>query len=415
MGTVVGMETNKPRRRKAPATVTEINSYREPGRYSVGDGLLLVVNASGSRSWLARVRDPSGKRRDIGLGRYPEVSLKEARERAADHRKTARDGLDPVAEKRRAKNVTPTFKEAAERAYAERKAGFRNEKHSWQWLNTLKAYVFPHFGSLPVDQVTVPIVVRALKPIWNEKPETARRVLQRIGTVIAWSVAHGYREHEASMQAIRMGLPPQTDRVVHHPALAYSAAPEVVRKLQEEPTSVARAALLFLILTAARSGEVRGARWCEVDLDARVWTVPADRIKMGVEHTVPLNSLAVDLLKERAAVASGDLIFPGISNSRSRKTSQSPLSDKSLTKAAKAVAEGITVHGWRSTFRDWGAEETSFASEVLEKALAHQIPSAVERAYRRGDLLEKRRQLMEAWANFLVRRPANVVPLKEVA
>lgn len=409
------METQTTTRRKAPATVAEVNSYREPGRYSVGDGLLLVVNGSGSRSWLARIRDPNGKRRDIGLGRYPEVSLKEARDRAAEHRKTARDGLDPVAEKRKARTTVPTFADACRTVYEERKGTFSNDKHAWQWITTLEQFVWPSIGRTPVDKVTNPMIVSAMKGIWTSKPETARRTLGRVATVIAWATAHGYREHEASITAIRMGLPPQPKGVKHYAAVAYADAPLVVKKLRAQPESIARLALQFVILTAVRSGEARGARWSEVDLDAATWTVPADRMKMKVEHVVPLSTAALTLLRELHAKRTGGLIFPGTPNKRTRKKEEQPLSDVGLNKALAGVAENVTVHGWRSTFRTWGAEETSFPDGVLEKSLAHQIRSAVERAYNRAGLLEKRRQLMEAWANYLDEAPANVIAIRPAA
>lgn len=410
-----GVDNKQPTRRRAPATVAEVNSYRTPGRYSVGDGLLLVVNPSGSRSWLARVRDPSGKRRDIGLGRFPEVTLKEARDRAAEHRKVVRDGLDPVVEKRKAANTIPTFAEAAQRVYDERKSGFKNDKHSAQWLSTLKDYAYPMLGSRPIDKVTGPLIVQAVKPIWLAKPETARRTLQRIGVVISWATAHGYREHEASMKAIKMGLPPQPKGVKHFAAVPYADAPAVFAKLRAEPETIARLALQFTILTCVRSGEARGARWDEVDLEARTWTVPADRMKMKTEHVVPLNDSATAMLRQLHASRSSSLIFPGLQRRTSKPGGDKPLSDVAVTKALQLVAPDATVHGWRSTFRDWGAEETNVASEVLEKALAHQISSAVERAYRRGDLLEKRRQLMQAWDSFLQNRSATIVPIRGAA
>jgi len=378
---------------------------REPGRYSVGDGLLLVVGSSGSKSWLARVRDGASKRRDIGLGRYPEVTLKEARERAAGFRKQVRDGLDPVAEKRKAREVVPSFKDAAEKVHAERKDGFRNPKHAAQWITTLREYAYPSFGNVPVDQVAGPMIVQALKRIWTSKPETARRTLQRIGTVIAWSAAHGYREHEAPMQSIRMGLPPQSKVQKNHAALSYGDAPEFVRELFEAEYTTGREVLRLIILTAARSGEARGARWDEIDFDRGTWTVPAERIKMAKEHVVPLSAPALVLLRRlHATRVSAELVFPTYTGK--------PISDAAVSKVMREMGSTATVHGWRSTFRDWGAEETNFPSEVLEKALAHQIPSAVERAYRRGDLLEKRRLLMETWATYLLGEAENVVALK---
>lgn len=408
-------EASPTTRRKAPATIAEINAIKKVGRHSIGDGLLLVVNASGSRSWLARVRDPSGRRRDIGLGSYPDVSLKEARERVAEFRRQTRDGVDPVAAKRKARDVVPTFKDAAERVFKEREAGFKNPKHKAQWIGTLREYAFPALGSLSIDQVNGPDIVRAMKKIWVAKPETARRVLQRIGTVIAWATAHGYRDHEAPMQAIRMGLPPQTRPVNHHTAIPYAAAPAAVKALRAKDPSMSRLCLEFLILTAARSGEARGARWEEFDFDAGLWTVPASRMKMKVDHVVPLPADALALIKGLAETRSSPLVFPGVPGGRRKGAGEPVLSDTALSREMGLIAPGTTVHGWRSAFRDWVAEETNVSSEVAEKALAHQIANAVERAYRRGALLEKRRALMEAWAGYIAGRSADVVQLKGAA
>lgn len=402
-------------RRKSPATVAEVNALRTPGRHSIGDGLLLVVNPSGSRSWIARVRQYGGRRRDIGLGSYPEVTLKEARERAAEHRRHARAGLDPVAVKRKAQASMPTFKQAAEQVFYERKSGFRNDKHRDQWINSLREYAYPQLGSLNIDQVTGPLIVACVKKIWLTKPETARRVLQRIGTVVAWAAAHGFREHEAPMTAIRMGLPPQPKGKKHHAAIPYKDAPAALAALRAKDRSVARQCLEFLILTAARSGEARGAMWSEFDLNAATWTVPADRIKMGVAHVVPLSGPALSLVTELHETRTGSLVFPGIANSRRKSSEPTFLTDVALSKGLAEVAPGYTVHGWRSAFKDWASEETAFPSEISEKALAHQIPNAVERAYRRGDLLDKRRALMEAWAGHLEVRPANVVPIRSTS
>lgn len=407
------MTDSPTRKRNSPATAMEVNALRAPGRHSIGGGLILVVNAGGARSWLARIRDATGRRRDIGLGSYPEVSLAAARARVAEMRQQVRAGLDPVAEKRNARDGIPTFKAAAEAVHAERKGGFRNTKHAAQWINTIREYANPSFGHVPVDKITVAMIVVALKKIWLEKPETARRVLQRVGTVIAWSVAHGHREHEASMQAIRMGLPPQPKGVKHHPAVPYQDAPAAMRRLLDKPESAARQCLRFLILTGARSGEARGARWSEIDMEARTWTIPPDRIKMEKEHIVPLSDPAFALVKALYAVRGDDRLFPALRTRRNAGNPDAVMSDVALSKAHKEVAPGTTVHGWRSTFRDWGAEETTFQREVLEKALAHQIENAVERAYRRGDLLEKRRQAMTAWANYLAGLPANVSDIAE--
>jgi integrase len=239
------------------------------------------------------------------------------------------------------------------------------------------------------------MIVQALKKIWTSKPETARRTLQRIGTVIAWSAAHGYREHEAPMQSIRMGLPPQPKGKKNHAATPYQDAPAFMRALCAAEDTTGRDVLRLIVLTAARSSEARGAKWAEIDLERAIWAVPAERIKMGKEHIVPLSAPALALLQRvHATRSSSELVFPSYTGKA--------ISDAAISKLMREMGSTATVHGWRSTFRDWGAEETNFPSEVLEKALAHQIPNAVERAYRRGDLLEKRRILMNEWAAFLL-------------
>lgn len=398
-------------KRAAPATVAEVNSMaKRAGRHSIGGGLILVVSETLSASWIARVSDPTGKRRDLGLGRYPEVSLKEARERVGEFRRQVRAGLDPIAERNKARAVVPTFAELAKEVHKERAGGYRNPKHAAQWLSSLD-YVAKTLGPQPIDKINGPMIVRALKPIWTDKPETARRVLQRIGVVVAWAAAHGHRDSEAPMKAIRMGLPPQTDKPKHHAALPYADAPAAMQRLRAKPDSIARACLEFTILTAARSGEARGATWQEIDFEARTWTVPADRIKMGREHVVPLSGAAFALLKRLHESRSAELIFPGLDGKRRKPGTPLMLSDVAVSKALAEIAPRATVHGWRSTFRDWVAEETAFPGEVAEMALAHAIGNRVEAAYRRGALLEKRRALMEAWASYLEDRPANVVPI----
>lgn len=376
---------------------------KTPGRYSVGGGLILVVTQSGSRSWIARVLDPSKRRRDIGLGPYPEVPLKDARRRAGEMRNQAREGVDPVAAKRAAARTIPTFKIVATNAHGERKDGFRNEKHRDQWIDSLTSYAFPALGSLPIDQVDGPAVVRAMKPIWATKPETARRVLQRIASVVAWAVAHGYREHELPVKAIRMGLPNQpkinpnargVDSRGHFAAIPYADAPVYISGLRGSPETISRSALELAILTVTRSGEARGARWDEFNMAKAEWTIPGARIKAGVEHTVPLSPAALAVVKRMQGIrGTSDLVFPSASGNA--------LSDIALSKAHKLISQESTVHGWRSTFRDWAAEQTPLPGEVVEAALAHSNPNRVEAAYRRTNYLDRRRPLMDAWAAYL--------------
>jgi integrase len=396
-------------RRTRAATVAEVNAMRKAGRHSVGDGLILAVSESGARSWMARVRDPVGKRRDYGLGPYPEVTLAEARERAAKMRRDVRDGITPPTKKERraAARRIPTFEQAARLLFESEKESWRNEKHRYQWIRTLEMFVFPKVGALPVDQVGRPQVIDALTPIWKAKPETARRVLQRVLTVVDWAFARDYRTTQVPRDAVIAGLGDQPGERGNFAAIPYSQAPALLSTFRDQPETFGRLGLQFAILTAARSGEVRGALWSEIDREARTWTVPAERMKAKKEHVVPLNDSALTLIDRAAEIRTGDLIFPGAGGRK-------PMSDATMAKALREAGvprEKGTVHGMRSTFRDWAAEETTVQNEVVEMALAHAISSAVERAYRRGDLLAKRRGLMDAWDRYLSGQTAAVVQM----
>lgn len=385
------------------------------GRHEDGDGLALLVKATGTRSWVLKVQ-VEGKRREFGLGSAKAVSLAEAREKADAVRRQYRAGLDPVAEKRQVIVAVPTFREAARLAHGEQQAGWRNPKHRAQWLSSLEAYAFPSLGGKAVDKIDGPTIRDALLPIWLDKPETARRVRQRIGAVLDWAYAKGHRASEAPMRSLSKGLPRQPKKDGHFAALPYDKLPGLMQTLGETE-SIGRLALQFLILTAARSGEVRGARWSEVDMEGAVWTVPANRMKAGKQHLVPLSAPALAILKRMADVASDELVFPGITGraadaetlgkgrpgALTRDAGKRPMSDMTLTKVLRtAGADDATVHGMRSSFRDWAAEQTAFAGEVVEAALAHTIGNKVEAAYRRTNYLEKRRGLMDAWAAFIV-------------
>jgi integrase len=371
-----------------------IRNASKPGRYGDGDGLFLVVGKTGSKSWIVRVQK-AGRRRDIGVGSASKVPLKLARDRASLIRQQIELGLDPIAERRKQTGV-PTFQEAAIQVHAEHKKGWKNGKHQAQWLSTLETYAFPHFGDMLVSQVEAHAVRDALEEIWLAKPETARRLRQRINTVVDWAVAKGYRPIGLALPVIDKALPKQRGRVKHHAALPYKELPALMRKLMDSG-STGKVALRALVLTACRSGEIRGARWNEVDLKLRTWTIPAERMKAGREHVVPLSSAAVATFEEmlpyrRDAQA---LIFPGQIRSK-------PLSDMTLTKVLRSCGRSETVHGLRSTFRDWVAEKTVFPSELAEVALAHVNSDKTEAAYLRSDRREQRRELMEEWATFVV-------------
>ncbi|MGB8601061.1 MAG: integrase arm-type DNA-binding domain-containing protein [Rhizomicrobium sp.] len=373
-------------------SASAIKAAKLPGRYSDGDGLYLVISPRGGKSWVCRIQK-DGKRRDIGIGSAKKVSLAQARERAAKVRSQLEIGLDPVAERRKEAG-TPNFQEAALQVFAENKASWKNQKHRLQWLTTLKTYAFPHIGTLSVAEIDGHHVRDAVIPIWLEKPETARRVRQRINTVIDWAIAKGYRTQPLPIAAMNKSLPRVKAKEHHLKALPYADVPAFLTKLQERET-VGRLALEALILTAARSGEIRGATWNEIDLDSALWTIPAERMKAGREHIVPLSVPALAVLQRARTFreASSDLVFPG-------QRSTKPLSDMTLTKLCRDVGIEAVPHGFRSSFRDWVAEETDYDGAIAEMALAHTIENKVEAAYRRGNLLEKRKKLMEAWGAY---------------
>jgi integrase len=373
-------------------SATAVKAARTPGRYGDGDGLYLLVGPSGNKSWVVRIQK-DGRRRDFGLGSEKKVSLAQARKLSAEVRSLIEARLDPILERRRREGI-PTFREAAAKVFAEQHRSWRNAKHRGQWLSTLEAYAFPHFGDVSVSEINGPEVRDALVAIWLEKPETARRVRQRIVTVIDWAIAKGYRTLPLPMAAINKSLPKIRTKVEHHKALPYGDVPSFVASLRERE-SVGRLAFELLILTAARSGEVRLVSWSEIDLQAKLWTTPAARMKAGQEHVVPLSDAAMHVL-ERAQTyreARSDLVFPGIRHSK-------PLSDMTLTKICRDMGVAAVPHGFRSSFRDWVAEETDFDGDIAEMALAHAIANKVEAAYRRGNLLDKRRRLMDAWGAY---------------
>lgn len=375
-------------------SATALRANLEPGRYGDGDGLYLTVAKSGSRSWICRVQK-NGRRRDFGLGSAKKVSLALARERAAEVRSQVEVGIDPVAERKRAQGI-PTFREAAAKVFAENRKSWKNSKHRAQWLSSLERYAFPMIGEFSVSEIESTNVRDVLVAIWLEKNETARRVRQRIVAVIDWSIAEGYREHPLPMSAINKSLPKVKKREKHHRALPYADVPKFMRMLKRRE-SVGRLAFEALILTATRSGEVRAALWSEIDLNRKLWTIPAERMKADREHVIPLTAAAISVF-ERAAKyrqLNSELVFPGAKRGK-------PMSDMTLTKICRDAEIDAVPHGFRSSFRDWVAEETEFDGDIAEMALAHAIANKVEAAYRRGNLLQKRRKLMDAWASFCI-------------
>lgn len=393
-------------------TALRVKAIKNPGKYTDGAGLMLVVGNDGSRKWVLRVQ-ANGKRRDIGLGPASEVSLADARMKADECKKAIREGRDPVAERRAAKAEPakmPTFRESAMMVHKEHLPSWKNAKHGAQWLASLEAHAFPRLGDIPVCDVTGPMVRDTLAEIWLVIPETGRRVRQRIGAVLDWAHAKGWRETDAPLRAITKGLPKQPKKDNHFAAIPWKELPAFLERLRtnDRVGEPFRLAMEFLILTAARSGEVRGARWSEVDVSSSEWRIPGERMKAGKPHNVPLSARALAILSRmqelRTSDDSGALIFEG-----SRKGS--PMSDMTLTMMLRRMDLDFTVHGFRSCFRDWAAEATNFSREVCEAALAHTVENRVEAAYRRGDLLDKRRKLMDAWDGFCVGGTGKVVPM----
>lgn len=404
---------------------------KQPGLYSDGGGLYLRVGKAGAKSWVFRfwvperdpkngelVRDPTtnkskGRGREMGLGAFATVSLQGARERALECRKLREKDIDPIAAREAAKREAAIeqakslkFKDAAMAYIAANRVAWKNDKHAAQWPATLKNYAYPVIGDLPVQLIDTTLVMKVLEPIWSVKPETANRLRGRIETVLDWATARGYRRSENPARwrgHLDMLLPARSKvrKIQHHSALPYPELPAFLVKLREQDGVAARA-LEFTILTAARTSETISAKQSEVDKKNKSWIVPAERMKAGKEHRVPLSDRALEILQS-IGVGIDDkagFVFPG-------RTSGEPLSNMAMLKLLRRMGRGdLTVHGFRSTFRDWAAERTSFANEVIEMALAHAIDDKTEAAYRRGDLIDKRRQLMERWSDYCLESTA---------
>jgi integrase len=411
-----------------------VETARSPGLYCDGGGLYLQISTGGTKSWIFRYRSPvSGKLRYMGLGSYPDVPLATqpnpavpaerimgARERAAAQRAILTSGVDPIdardeESRRRAMNAAKamTFKQCGTAYIDSHKAGWSNEKHTEQWTNTIETYAGPVIGALPVQAVDTGLVLKVLEPIWSKKPETATRLRGRIERVLDWARVRGYRagENPARWRGHLDHLLPalaKKSRVVHHQAMPFAEVPGLVGKLREATGTAARC-LEFVILTAARTGEAIYAKPSEFDLGNAIWTVPASRMKAKREHRVPLSPRAVAIVREMLELG-GEHVFPGYKVGK-------PLSNMTMLGALRRLAAGFTVHGFRSSFRDWAAERTHHQHEVCEMALAHTIANAAEAAYRRGDLFEKRRRLMDAWAEYLIapQQEGTVIPFKSAA
>jgi integrase len=403
----------------------DVSRANRPGYYGDGGNLYLLVGPTGAKSWVFRYRVPAPKPdkpkhsrlREMGLGPTHALSLAEARERAREWRRERLDGVDPI-EARRGRRARAqleaakamTFKGCAEAYIKSHSAGWKNPKHAAQWPSTFETYVYPIFGSLPVQGVEVGLVMKALEPIWMTKPETASRVRGRIEAVLDWATARGYRQGENPARwrgHLENLLPKKTKvrRVEHHAALPYAKLPEFMTELRQQE-GVGAKALEFAILTVARTGEVMGAKWSEIDFEARLWTVPAERMKAGREHRVPLSEPALAIVAAIREVREGEFVFPGGKANR-------PLSNMAFLMLLRRMGHGdLTAHCFRSTFSDWCSEQTNFPAEVREMALAHTVSGKVAAAYRRGDLFQKRRQVMDAWARFASTGPdVNVISI----
>lgn len=398
------VERSAPSKRAEKAlSAAFVRTVTKPGKYTDGHGLFLKVEQSGAKRWVQRIVI-RGKRTEIGMGSASLVSLAEARETALENRKLARAGGDPLQAKRTAQALL-TFEEAARKVHKIHEPTWRNKKHAAQFISTLETYTFPRIGSLKVSEVTTADVLAVLQPIWLEKPETARRVRQRIGTVMKWAVANGWRTDNPA-EAISQALPKHERTQKHRKSLPYDKVPEFVEALRASDAGLStKLALELVILTASRSSEVRLADWSEFDLEAGVWTRPAERMKSKKEHRVPLCDRAVEILNEAKTLGPGaGFVFPGTKFGK-------PLSDMTLLKLTKGLGYDVDVHGFRTSFKTWAQERTNTPRDVSEAALAHVVKDKAEAAYARSDFFDKRRKLMEKWQIWTNPRPDNVVAL----
>ena len=377
------------------------------GRHGDGNGLYLVVDPSGARRWIVRVvvkgqRNKKGGplRTDFGLGNADLVTLHQARERALEYRRMAKQGLNP---RFHGKQEVPTFEEIAQQVHIERLPTWKNAKHGQQWINTLRDYAFPKIGRMPVDSIGQPEVLMCLSPIWTEKHETARRLSQRIKTVLDVAKSKGFRVGENPITEIKDAkvLPKVTAKPKHHKAMKWQEVPNLYLELKTRNAMAAKA-LMFTCLTGSRTSEVLEMEWSEVNLEDHIWTCPAERMKAGVTHRVPLTTEMIEIIEPLQAMAS-KFVFEG------QKRHQ-PLSNMSMLMLLRRMkVEGVTVHGFRSTFRDWVSETTNTPREISEMSLAHKVGSIVEQAYARSDLLDKRRLLMERWSRYVANQDTKIV------
>ncbi|MBI2276336.1 MAG: integrase arm-type DNA-binding domain-containing protein [Dechloromonas sp.] len=406
-------------RKAKELSALEVNRLTAPGLHAVGGvaGLYLQVTDSGARSWILRATVGT-RRRDIGLGGFPDVTLAGAREAARAGRLKIKDGIDPVEEAKAKRSALAasqaaaiTFGDAAAKYIAAHESGWKSTKHAAQWTSTLETYAHPIIGKIRVSEIETAHIITILESIWTTKTETASRLRGRIESVLDWATVRGYRKGENPARwkgHLDMILPARAkvQKVEHHAAIDYREIGAFMVKLAKFDGMGARA-LEFAILAAARSGEVRGATWSEIDEKAAVWTIPAGRMKAEKEHRIPLSPPALALLRKLPRITGTDLVFPN------NKEMPTVLSDMTLTSVLRRMGQTVTVHGFRSTFRDWAGEMTAYPREVIEHALAHQLKDKAEAAYARGTLFDKRRRLMVDWARYCATSAANkVTPIR---
>ncbi|MEO1020612.1 MAG: integrase arm-type DNA-binding domain-containing protein [Pseudomonadota bacterium] len=383
-------------------TARKVEALKEPGMYGDGEGLYLRVGPTLAKSWILRTV-VHGKRRELGLGSASLVPLAEAREASRKYRKIARQGGDPDTQRKR---ESLTFEEAARKVHASLLPTWRSARHGEIWLAALERYAFPHFGSRPIHTVQTADVLKALSPIWTEKHDTAKRIKQRISAVFDWAKVTGCYPHENPVNGLKKALPTVRHRAEHMEALPWGDLPPLMEQLSGREGVSARA-LEFLVHTCVRSGEVRGARWDEINGD--VWEIPGDRMKAGEPHRVPLTEEALAVL-DKVRGLDNDFIFP--STKRGPRGEAMPMSDTVFAALYKRMGStGFTTHGFRSTFRDWASESARADREVSEAALAHKVGNKVERAYARSDLFDRRRGLMEAWSRFVIGESGALIEL----
>lgn len=385
----------------------KVETLREPGFYGDGEGLYLKVGAGGSKSWILRTV-VHGRRRDLGLGSARLVPLADARIKARELRRIARDGGDPDTIRKR---ESLTFEDAARRVHAQLLPTWRNKKHAETWLATVENYANPRFGKRPLHTIGTADILSVLSPIWIEKHETAKRLKQRLSTIFDWAKGAGHYPHENPVNGIKKALPAVKRRPEHMAAMDWRDVPAFIEELSARDGVSART-LEFLILTATRSGEARGARWSEIDLEAREWAIPGDRMKRGVPHRVPLSDAALAVL-ERVRGLDPEIVFPSAQRGpQGAVRPQSVMVFKSLLK--RMGREGFTIHGFRSTFRDWCSESARADREVAEAALSHATGNEVERAYARSDLFARRLSLVEVWGRYVTGHRGNIAELVRV-